>query len=45
MFRPGTERFGLETDGTGFSAKMSFFFGKEFHATFFEHRTFSPHHL
>jgi hypothetical protein len=45
MFRLGADQFGLETGRTSFTADLSFFFGNEFHATFFEHKTFSPHHL
>jgi hypothetical protein len=45
MFWHGAKQFALETGRTGFTAKLSFFFGNEFHATFFEHKTFSPHHM
>jgi hypothetical protein len=45
MFRPGADQFSLETGKTGFTADLSFFFGNEFHVTFFEHKTFSPHHV
>jgi hypothetical protein len=36
---------GIETSGNSFTADLSFFLENEFHATFFEHKTFSPHHL
>jgi hypothetical protein len=45
MVQPGADQFGLETRGTSFTADLSFFLRNEFHATFFEHKTFSSHHM